>query len=127
METELPSRPSATEEMLRMLQVRPGQALGRVWSTWLVAGRGLEMDIPTSKAVMCSRTGPHKGLYLSKVRERGWRGRKVGGGVEGDLEAVAEMVQERKEANSCSSLSISFPAPFLLPMRIHHPKKQLPL
>ena len=78
----------------------------------LVVGRGKEMDIPTSKAVMCSGTGPHKGLYFSNVRERGWRGRKVGGGVEGDLGAVAEMVQERKEANSCSSLSISFPAPY---------------
>lgn len=49
--------------------------------------------------------------------EEGW------GGVEGDLGAVVEIVQERKEASSHSSLSISFPAP----MRIHHSKKQLPL
>ena len=33
---------------------------------------GQEMDIPTSKAVMCSGRGLHKGLYLSKVRERAW-------------------------------------------------------
>ena len=38
--------------------------------------------------------------------EEGW------GWGGGDLGAVAEMVQERKEANSRSSLSISFPAPY---------------
>ena len=63
METELPSRPSATEEMLflearqgmRMLQVRPGQALGRVWSTWLVVGR---VSLPLGSPVRPGASSP---------------------------------------------------------------------
>ena len=70
METELPPRPSATEEMLflearqgmRMLQVRPGQSLGRAWSTWLAGGgKGQPLRSP-------HQGFPHHTLYRDPQR-----------------------------------------------------------